>query len=333
MHKPHIVIIGTGGTIVSSGTTGAQMTGYSIQGLNISNIVAAVPALNEIANLRAVPLFNIGSCNVKLSNWIKLALTINQLAINSDIDGFVVTHGTDTLEETAFFLHLTLKTAKPVVLTGSMRPATAISADGPLNLLNAVRLASSEDAYGKGVLVAMNGQIHSARDVSKTNTVAVDTFASPSSGPLGYIIGEQIDFLTQSIKPHTLTSEFRILEEDAAQAFPEVDIVLLHGDENVDRLKACINHGADGIILEATGNGSVPVELENVLNSLEKKTAIVRASRTGSGPVTQGLPNWQKMGLIPAGTLSAQKSRILLQLALHKFGNRTTELERVFKTY
>ena len=183
MSKANIVIVGTGGTIVSSGSTGAQMTGYSIEGLDVQNIINAVPVLAEIANVQAVPLLNIGSSNIKLEDWIRLAATLNQMANDPNIDGFVITHGTDTMEETAFFLNLTVKTSKPIVITGSMRPATAISADGPLNLLNAVRLASSKLAWNKGVLVTLNGQIHGARDVTKANTVAVETFCSPSSGP------------------------------------------------------------------------------------------------------------------------------------------------------
>ena len=232
MTKPHIVIIGTGGTIVSSGASGAQMTGYSIQGLDVRSIISAVPALAEIANIDALPLLNIGSSNIKLSDWLKLTCTINKLAEDPKIHGFVITHGTDTMEETAFFLNLTLKTEKPVVLTGSMRPATAISADGPLNLLNAVRLASSKQAWNKGVLVSLNGQIHGARDVSKTNTVSVETFCSLTSGPLGYIIGEDIDFLTQSVKPHTLSSKFHISESFKAEDFPRVEIILSHADED-----------------------------------------------------------------------------------------------------
>lgn len=309
------------------------MTGYSIRGLNVNSIIKTIPALDEIADLEAVPLINIGSSNIKLANWIQLASSINRLASDPDIDGFVVTHGTDTMEETAFFLNLTLKTEKPVVLTGSMRPATAISADGPLNLLNAVRLASFNIAYGKGVLVSLNGQIHSARDVTKTNTVAVDTFTSPSSGPLGYIIGEDIDFLTQSIKPHTTGSEFEVSETDKAEDFPRVEIVLSHADENDRQLRACLESGVDGIILEATGNGSVSTVTEKALRNYGGQTAIVRASRTGSGPVTLGQPQWQELQLIPAGTLSAQKCRILLQLALRQFGNNKKELERIFKTY
>lgn len=333
MSKANIVIVGTGGTIVSSGSTGAQMTGYSIEGLDVQNIINAVPVLAEIANVQAVPLLNIGSSNIKLEDWIRLAATLNQMANNPNIDGFVITHGTDTMEETAFFLNLTVKTSKPIVITGSMRPATAISADGPLNLLNAVRLASSKLAWNKGVLVTLNGQIHGARDVTKANTVAVETFCSPSSGPLGYIIGEDIDFLTQSLKPHTVASEFHISETDKAEDFPRVEIVLSHADEDGQQLKDCLNRKPAGIVLELTGNGSVPLVHEKVLKDTQHRSAVVRASRTGSGPVTKGQPKWQEMLLIPSGTLSAQKSKILLQLALHQFGQDQKELERIFKTY
>ena len=227
MTKPKIAVIGTGGTIVSSGSTATQMTGYSITDADIHTIVTALPELNDIAEIATFSVFNIGSSNINLSNWLKLVRLINKLS-EDDYDGFVVTHGTDTMEETAFFANLTLKTDKPVVFTGSMKPASALSADGPLNLLNAVRLAGSPKAQGKGVLVALNGAIHGARDVVKTNSVAVETFKSPNSGPLGYIIGDQIEFLTESAKPHTLQSCFEVDETDTADKYPKVCALSRH---------------------------------------------------------------------------------------------------------
>lgn len=231
MTKPKIAVIGTGGTIVSSGSTATQMTGYSITDADIHTIVTALPELNDIAEIATFSVFNIGSSNINLSNWLKLVRLINKLS-EDDYDGFVVTHGTDTMEETAFFANLTLKTDKPVVFTGSMKPASALSADGPLNLLNAVRLAGSPKAQGKGVLVALNGAIHGARDVVKTNSVAVETFKSPNSGPLGYIIGDQIEFLTESAKPHTLQSCFEVDETDTADKYPKVCALLCCADQN-----------------------------------------------------------------------------------------------------
>ena len=236
------------------------------------------------------------------------------------------------MEETAFFANLTLKTEKPVVFTGSMKPATAVSADGPLNLLNAVRLAGSPKAAGKGVLVSLNGTIHGARDVVKTNTVAVETFKSPNSGPLGYIIGDQIGFLTESVKPHTLRSCFEVGETDTADEYPRVCALLCCADQNPDLLEAAVDKGFHGIVLSCTGNGSVPLVFEPVLQKAHD-VVCVRSSRTGSGPVTEGMTRWQVNGMIPSGTLNPQKARILLQLSLKKFGLDLEKIKEIFKTY
>ena len=315
MKKTKIAVIGTGGTIVSSGANATQMTGYSITDADIHTIMTALPELNDIAEIATFSVFNIGSSNIKLSNWLELVCLINKLS-KENFDGFVVTHGTDTMEETAFFANLTLKTEKPVVFTGSMKPATAVSADGPLNLLNAVRLAGSPKAAGKGVLVSLNGTIHGARDVVKTNTVAVETFKSPNSGPLGYIIGDQIDFLTESVKPHTLRSCFEVGETDTADEYPRVCALLCCADQNPDLLEAAVDKGFHGIVLSCTGNGSVPLVFEPVLQKAHD-VVCVRSSRTGSGPVTEGMTRWQVNGMIPSGTLNPQKARILLQLNMY----------------
>lgn len=331
MTKPKIAVIGTGGTIVSSGSTATQMTGYSITDADIHTIVTALPELNDIAEIATFSVFNIGSSNINLSNWLKLVRLINKLS-EDDYDGFVVTHGTDTMEETAFFANLTLKTDKPVVFTGSMKPASALSADGPLNLLNAVRLAGSPKAQGKGVLVALNGAIHGARDVVKTNSVAVETFKSPNSGPLGYIIGDQIEFLTESAKPHTLQSCFEVDETDTADKYPKVCALLCCADQNSDFLEAAIDKNYHGIVLSCTGNGSVPLVFEPVLQKA-RNVICVRSSRTGSGPVTEGMTRWQVNGITPSGTLNPQKARILLQLSLKKFGLDQEKIKEIFKTY
>ncbi len=331
MTKPKIAVIGTGGTIVSSGANATQMTGYSITDADIHSIVSALPELNDIAEIATFSVFNIGSSNIKLSNWLELVRLINELS-KDNYDGFVVTHGTDTMEETAFFANLTLKTDKPVVFTGSMKPATAVSADGPLNLLNAVRLAGCPKAVGKGVLVTLNGAIHGARDVVKTNSMAVETFKSPNSGPFGYIIGDQIDFLSQSVKPHTTRSCFEVEEGDSVEDYPKVYALLCCADQDVDLLEAAVARGCQGIVLSCTGNGSVPLVFEPVLQKAQD-IVCVRSSRTGSGPVTEGMTRWQLNGMIPSGTLNPQKARVLLQLSLKKFGLDRKKIKEIFKTY
>lgn len=193
-------------------------------------------------------------------------------------------------------------------------------------------MAGSPKAAGKGVLVSLNGTIHGARDVVKTNTVAVETFKSPNSGPLGYIIGDQIDFLTESVKPHTLRSCFEVGETDTADEYPRVCALLCCADQNPDLLEAAVDKGFHGIVLSCTGNGSVPLVFEPVLQEA-KDVICVRSSRTGSGPVTEGMTRWQLNGIIPSGTLNPQKARILLQLSLKKFGPDQEKIKEIFKTY
>lgn len=193
-------------------------------------------------------------------------------------------------------------------------------------------LAGSPKAQGKGVLVALNGAIHGARDVVKTNSVAVETFKSPNSGPLGYIIGDQIEFLTESAKPHTLQSCFEVDETDTADKYPKVCALLCCADQNSDFLEAAIDKDYHGIVLSCTGNGSIPLVFEPVLQKA-RNVICVRSSRTGSGPVTEGMTRWQVNGIIPSGTLNPQKARILLQLSLKKFGLDQEKIKEIFKTY
>ena len=195
-----------------------------------------------------------------------------------------------------------------------------------------MRLAGFPKAQGKGVLVALNGAIHGARDVVKTNSVAVETFKSPNSGPLGYIIGDQIEFLTESAKPHTLQSCFEVDETDTADKYPKVCALLCCADQNSDFLEAAIDKDYHGIVLSCTGNGSVPLVFEPVLQKA-RNVICVRSSRTGSGPVTEGMTRWQVNGIIPSGTLNPQKARILLQLSLKKFGLDQEKIKEIFKTY
>lgn len=180
---PKIVVLATGGTIVSSGASAVQVTGYSIDKVRVDDILATVPALSDIARIEAEQISNIDSGSMTSAVWLKLASRIEALASDPDVAGFVVTHGTDTMEETAFFLHLTLHTAKPVVFTGAMRPATAVSADGPFNLYNAVRAAAAPESAGKGVLIVFNDRIYSARFAAKRHPTNPDAFGGATSGP------------------------------------------------------------------------------------------------------------------------------------------------------
>ena len=205
------VILATGGTIAGSGATSTTTVGYKPATVPVQALIDAVPELKKIAIVRGEQVFQIASQNMTNDNWLKLAKRVNELLQQPDADGIVVTHGTDTLEETAYFLNLVTKSDKPVVIVGAMRPSTALSPDGPINLYNAVLVAGSKEAVGKGVLVCLNDQINSARDVTKTNTSTADTFKSPELGVLGYIQGDRVAFYRLPARKHTLNSEFDII--------------------------------------------------------------------------------------------------------------------------
>ena len=334
MNRPTIAVLAMGGTIVSSGSTAAQMTGYSLQGVKVDDILAGVPEVEDIADLQVQTVRNLSSCSIVLDDWLSLAQAVEAAALRDDVAGVVITHGTDTLEETAFFLNLISKTEKPVVLTGAMRPSTAISADGPLNLLNAVRVAASSKACGKGVLIVLNGAINGARDTTKTHTLAPETFTGRDFGRMGYVVGDEVEFFMQSTRPHTVKSEFSLADFVNSGSLPRVDIIYAHIGEDSAMLNASLASGAKGIVFAGTGHGSIPVQIEDQLFEASRSgVVVVRASRIGAGPVLNGKKKWQNAGIIPCGMLNAQKARILLQLALKKFGGDLKEIERVFRTY
>src|SRR6266403_966502 len=205
---PNVVIVATGGTIAGSGSTSTTTVGYKAATVPVQALIEAVPELKKIATVRGEQLFQIASQNMTNDHWLKLAKRVNELLQQPDVDGIVITHGTDTLEETAYFLNLVTKSTKPFVIVGAMRPSTALSADGPINLYNATLLAASKEAGGKGVLVCLNDQINAARDVTKTNTSTADTFKSQELGCLGYTQGNRVAFYRLPARKHTASSEF-----------------------------------------------------------------------------------------------------------------------------
>ena len=220
-----IKILATGGTIAGKAASGTQMTGYTAGAYSVADLLAGVPELGELAHISGEQLCNIDSSSITDALLLRLAQRCNELLAQDDVDGVVITHGTDTMEETAFFLNLTVKSAKPVVLVGAMRPATAVSADGPLNIINAVKVAVDDASVGQGVLVMMNDEIYSGRDVTKMNTVNVATFKAPNGGPLGFIVGGEVHYYYRSMRPHTLLSEFDVTD---VTALPRVDIIYTH---------------------------------------------------------------------------------------------------------
>ncbi|NHZ33307.1 type II asparaginase [Massilia rubra] len=327
----NVTILATGGTIAGSGASSTTTVGYTAATVGVQNLIKAVPELSKVANVTGEQVFQIASENMSNEHWLTLAKRVNVLLAQSNVDGIVITHGTDTLEETAYFLNLVVKSRKPVVLVGAMRPSTAISADGPINLYNSVMLAASPEAVGKGVLVAMNDQIQSARDVTKVNTSTLDSFRTPELGLLGYIQGSKPFFYRQPMRKHTSETEFDI---GALQSLPQVDIVYGYANMNPVALDAFMAAGAKGIIHAGVGDGSLAGKVVPSLKAARAKGAvIVRASRVGQGILARnGEANDDELDFVVADTLNAQKARILLMLALTKTTS-TKEIQRMFYTY
>lgn len=328
---PNVTILATGGTIAGTGATSTTTVGYTAAKVGVDALIDAVPEMKKIANVKGEQVFQIASENMNNDYWLKLAKRVNTLLAQSDVDGIVITHGTDTIEETAYFLDLVVKSDKPVVIVGSMRPSTAISADGPLNLYNAVVLAGSKEAIGKGVLVTLNDQINAAREVTKTNTSTLDTFKTPELGFLGYIQGGKPFFYRQSTRKHTTASQFDVSN---LTSLPQVDIVYGYANMNPIALNAFVAAGAKGIIHAGVGDGSLNNTVVPSLTEARKKgVVIVRSSRVGQGIVARnGEADDDKLDFVASDTLNAQKARILLMLALTKTTD-TKEIQKIFWEY
>ena len=318
----HIKILATGGTIAGKAASSTQLTGYTAGAYSVQDLLRSVPTLGELADISGEQLCNIDSSSMTDALLLKLAQRCNELLAQDDVDGIVITHGTDTLEETAFFLNLTVKSNKPVVLVGAMRPATAVSADGPLNIINAVKTAICGASAGQGVLVVMNNEIYGGRDVTKTNTENVATFKAPNGGALGGIVGGRVRYYYRSARPHTTASEFDVA---GVTALPRVDIIYTHIGEDCVLVDAVRAAGARGIVYAGSGMGSIHHAVEAALaEAVQSGVVVVRSSRTGCGVVAEGLARWQEQGFLYADNLNPQKARLLLQLALLKTSERET---------
>src|SRR5687767_2306793 len=252
---PLVWVLATGGTIAGSGASATDLTNYKSGSLLGEEIVRSVPQIKQFANVKVEQIVNVASQDLSLDNWITLSNRINTiLAQDAKVAGIVITHGTSALEETAYFLNLTVKHDRPVVLVGAMRPSTAISPDGPLNLLNAVRTAVSREAIGKGALIVMNDEIGSARDVTKTNTYRVETFRSPELGFLGYIDEDKVSFYRSSTRRHTSNSEFDV---SGIKALPKVEIAYSYTQPSPVVIEAFARSGVQGIVFAGTGAGNL----------------------------------------------------------------------------
>jgi len=329
---PRVALIFTGGTIDSVGVDRLDLAWYIEAGKRLEDgkLVEQVPEMATIAQVEEVPFRRLPSQSIGDADLVALVETIHSLFAEDRADGVVVTHGTNTLEETAYFLHLTLKSDRPVVVVGSMRPSSAISADGYLNLFNAVRVAADPMASGMGVLVVLNDTIHSARDVTKTATYRVETFQARDLGPLGYADNDgRVLFYHRPVRPHTSATEFEIA---AGAELPRVDVVVTYLGADGAMIDAAVAAGARGIVSAGTGAGRpTPAEDAALLRASESGVLICQASRVGSGRTVRS-PGLKKRGWIGADNLQPWKARILLRLALATTSD-PDELQRIVDTY
>lgn len=326
--KPNIVVLATGGTIAGTASSATQTSGYKAGALGIDILIDAVPQMKEIANITGEQVCKIASPSMNDEIWLKLAKRVNEVLAQPDVDGVVITHGTDTLEETAYFLNLVVKSDKPVILVGAMRPATAMSADGPMNIYNAVKVASDPQSKGMGVMICMNDTINSARDVTKTNTANVSTFKSPELGALGYIQNGKVYYYKAPLKKHTKDTEFDVSN---LTELPRVEIVYSHVNDSRLFPDAAVKAGAKGIVHAGSGNGSIyPETLEGLRDAAKEGVVIVRSARVPNGVVTESI--YGDEPFITSDNLNPQKARILLQLALTKTDD-IKEIQRMFNTY
>jgi L-asparaginase len=327
-----VAVILTGGTIDSVGTDRLDLAWYFEAGqrLGPGELLGRIPEQARFATVEEVPFRRLPSHALVGADWLDLAHTIQDLFDRDAADGVVVTHGTNTLEETAYFLHLTVRSDSPVVLTGAMRPASAMSGDGDLNLLSAIRVAAEPASRGRGVLVVLNDTILSARDVTKTATMRVETFQGRDLGPLGYVDGDgRIVFYHRPDRPHTASSIFDL---SAVTELPRVDIVLSYVGSDEVAIDAFVQAGARGLVSAGTGGGRPsPVEDAALDRAVEAGVVVCQSSRVGSGRVVRA-PSLRRRGIIVADNLVPWKARLLLMLGL----TRTMDAETIqgfFDTY
>ncbi|MBI5770508.1 MAG: asparaginase [Verrucomicrobia bacterium] len=332
---PRIRVLATGGTIAGAQVQGGR--GYKAAAFSVDALIAAVPQLGELAQLEVEPVAAIGSQDMDEATWRKLATRAQAALDDPAIAGVVITHGTDTMEETAFFLNLVVRTEKPVVLVGAMRPATAISADGPMNLFNAIAVAAHPAARDRGVLVVANDEVHFAREIAKTNTTQVGTFASGHRGLAGLVNSGRIHFYAPPVRRHTARSEFAPLPaatSPSESSRPRVDIIYAHAGMGRELIDAAVRAGARGLIIAGVGDGNLSALAQTACAEAARAgLAIVRSSRTGGGVVERNIEiDDDRHGFIASDELNPQKARVLLVLGL----TRTCDphaLQEMFFTY
>jgi glutamin-(asparagin-)ase len=327
---PRVVVLATGGTIAGAGAAATNSATYQAARLPVEKLIAGVPELAAVAQVRGEQVFQIASESFTNDKLLQLGRRVAELARDATVDGIVITHGTDTLEETSFFLNLVVRSDKPVVLVGSMRPGTAMSADGMLNLYNAVVVAASPQSRGQGVLVTMNDEIHSGRDVTKRINIKTSAFYS-QWGPLGMVVEGQTHWFRRLAKRHTVNSEFDI---KSIETLPEVAIVYGYGNMTTELYDAALRSGAKAVINAGTGNGSVPNYAVEKLKSVRAQgVQVIRSSRVADGFVIRNAEQPDdKYDWVVAHDLNPQKAKILAAVALTR-GASSKDLQRIFWEY
>ncbi|WP_313580968.1 type II asparaginase [Chishuiella sp.] len=327
-NKARIIILATGGTIAGSGESSTK-SAYTAGKVPIDNLLNAVPEMYKYADIKGEQIAQIGSQDMNIETWLKLSNRINQIFENNEADGVVVTHGTDTQEETAYFLSLTINSKKPVVLVGAMRPATAMSQDGNKNLLDAVMVASSPESKEIGVVTAMNEEIFAARDVTKTITTSTATFQSRNFGPIGLIYDGKVSYYYKTLR--NPAKKFNVKE---LKTLPLVEIIYGYADAKPSAIIAAQKDRAVGIVYAGMGNGNFNAPVGKALESASKDGIIIcRSSRTGGGRVTlYNEVDDKALGFIVADDLNPQKARILLMLALTETKDKT-KIQDMFFNY
>jgi len=319
---PNVTIFATGGTIASQGTSNTQTVGYSV-GLGVQQLVDAVPEILNISNIRGYQISNVGSGSINQTISLRLAQSISEELAKDDVAGVVVTHGTDTLEETAYFLDLTVNSTKPIVVVGAMRPATALSADGPLNLLQAVTLACSPSAVGRGGMITLNDRIGSAFYTTKNNANSLDTFYSTEAGQLGFFINQVPYFYYEPTKPIGKV-QFNLSE---VESLPMIPILYAHQDMDAQLFNSSVENGAEGIVIAGVGAGGMSSRASRAAEAVYNATGIpiVASHRSPDGFV----PADDDGFAIAGGFLNPPKARILLQLAVQA-GYDNNEIQTLF---
>jgi L-asparaginase len=328
-----VALIITGGTIDSLGKDRLDLAWYieANKRIDTPELLKQLPELDSIARIETVPFRRLPSHALVDKDWIEMVETIHSIFDNDKADGIVITHGTNTIEETAYFLNLTLKTDKPVVIVGSMRPASALSADGYLNLFNAVRVAADPQSRGRGCLLVMNDTIYSGRDVTKNATYRVEAFQSRDLGPLGYADADgKVLYYHLPARKHTTATEFDVRGRDS---LPRVDVVISYVGADGKMIEAAAAAGAKGIVSAATGAGRPTPAEDQAFDRVYKENGVIMClcSRVSSGRVVRS-PGLAKRGFVASDNLQAWKARLLLALALTKTNN-ADEIQRMFDTY